>query len=715
MNNQTSLIGIILSNGAKKYRVLHFANDSYVLCQMETPSINIYSYSAKFLFYQIENKQLTTIPEEAPIIVDLDSLSEKEKESFFTKKTIVDKIVAQYGPQFLDLTNKKPKPLIKELTDHYHIAKSTIWRYIRCYLQSGFAPSSLLDNRTIRQKNVLKEQYVYQRKTGRPTDDGIQTGILLDQSVYEQFDEALNRFKKGKVLSLADAYRWIITSYYARISPDGAFIPPAISEIPTKRQFYYYCSKHLSKEEFDIAKLGKAEQRNSKRLLIGNSRADAIRPGQIVEVDAVEADISLISSINPDQCIGRPTVYIMVDVYSSAIVAVSVGLEENSAIGATNLLLNLLDDKVILCKKYGIDINANLWPSNFIPHEIRCDRGAEFKSSHFSEACKLLGITKTMQPGATGSMKGIVEQVFHQFQTQLRSHLVHAGLITKKYNSKHHQESMLSLDDFTKMVLSFVVTHNSKHILNYPITREMLHRPEFQPIPATIWEYGCEKFGTPTLIMDKDHDQFIACLMKRQSAKISKCGVEFQGLYYYSPDDFDLNREMYDCGSNQKPFSILWDPRSMKKIYYMCENKLLSIPLNPNLPHQLEFGEMSYAEYLQYKKLRSQLKIVGRRHNENVEILRYMNNESVVDSAKKDALSDTSDIQKARRKEKHRMRQQNKLDQAFLSHPEALSADTQKIISENCSDTTLNLLDIPDDLKDAYKNFMNNEAKKHDL
>ena len=715
MNNQTNLLGSILSVGAKKFRVLHFSNDSYVLCQMETPSINIFSYSAKFLFHQIEIKQLTIIPEESPIIVDLDSLSEKEKESFFSKKEIVDKIVAQYGPLFLDLANKRPKPFIKELTDHYHIAKSTIWRYIRCYLQSGFAPSSLIDNRTIRQKDVLREHYIYQKKPGRPPKSGIQTGIILIPSVYEQFDEALNRFKKGNAASLIDGYRWMLASHYVRIAPDGARILPPISEMPSKRQFYYYCSKHLSKEEYDIVKLGKVEQRNARRLLTGNSRADAIRPGQIVEVDAVEADVSLVSKQFPNQSIGRPTVYMMVDVYSSVIVAVSIGLEENSAIGATNLLLNLLDDKVMLCKKYDIDIDAKLWPSNFIPRELRCDRGPEFKGSHFSEACKLLGITKTMEPGATGSMKGIVEQVFHQFQTQLRSHLVHAGLITKKYNSKHHRESMLSLDDFTKMVLSFVVTHNSKHILNYPITKEMLQEPEFQPIPATIWEYGCEKHGNPTLIMEKDHDQFIACLMKKQTAKISKRGVEFQGLFYYSPDDLDLNREMYDCENKRKSFSILWDPRSMKKIYYMRENKLLSIPLNPNLSYQLDFGEMSHAEYTQYKKRRSQLKIAGRYHNENVEAFRYLNNESVVDSAKKDTLSDTSNIQKARREEKHRMRQQNKLDQALLPHAETLSAEVQKSIPENTTGVQNDPLEVPDDLKDAYKIFMNNEAKKHDL
>ena len=153
----------------------------------------------------------------------------------------------------------------------------------------------------------------------------------------------------------------------------------------------------------------------------------------------------------------------------------------------------------------------------------------------------------------------------------------------------------------------------------------------------------------------------------------------------------------------------------MEKIYYIHENKLLSIPLNPNHPNQLEFGNMTYDQYLEYKKERNDRKREGKRHNEMIAIARYAANQSTVDSAKKDSLSDTDHIQEARRAEKQVSRQQNKLDQTLLPQGVTLSEESSKSTTENSTRTQHDPLEIPDDLKDAYKNFMNNEAKKHDL
>lgn len=119
---------------------------------------------------------------------------------------------------------------------------------------------------------------------------------------------------------------------------------------PTYKQFYYYAQKHLTKEEKDLIKTSAAEQRNNKRLLISDSLKDVYGPADMVEIDACEADVSLVSELDPDQAIGRPIVYFMIDVYSRIILAVSVAFDNNSILGITNLFLNLADDKQEYCK-----------------------------------------------------------------------------------------------------------------------------------------------------------------------------------------------------------------------------------------------------------------------------------------------------------------------------------------------------------------------------
>ena len=120
----------------------------------------------------------------------------------------------------------------------------------------------------------------------------------------------------------------------------------------------------------------------------------------MVEIDACEVDISLVSSLDNNKTIGRPIVYFMIDVYTRLILAVSVAFDNNSILGVTNLFINLSDDKKKYCAKYGIEYdNDKIWPSNIIPRRLRVDRGSEFKSKEFDRICNELGIEKQLVSG----------------------------------------------------------------------------------------------------------------------------------------------------------------------------------------------------------------------------------------------------------------------------------------------------------------------------
>lgn len=73
--------------------------------------------------------------------------------------------------------------------------------------------------------------------------------------------------------------------------------------------------------------------------------------------------------------------------------------------------------------------NPAMWQSNIIPRRLRVDRGSEFKSKEFNRICNELGIEKQIVPGASGSLKGIVEQSFHQMHSKQNPHLENYGLI----------------------------------------------------------------------------------------------------------------------------------------------------------------------------------------------------------------------------------------------------------------------------------------------
>ena len=114
----------------------------------------------------------------------------------------------------------------------------------------------------------------------------------------------------------------------------------------------------------------------------------------------------------------------MRDVLTHAVVAVSVSLENNSFLGYTNLFLNLGEDKKEFCAKYDIDLNdERLFPSNFLPLDFYSDRGSDYKSDPAEKLCNALGINRHIVTGGSGSMKGMIEQWFHQIHTMVNPYI----------------------------------------------------------------------------------------------------------------------------------------------------------------------------------------------------------------------------------------------------------------------------------------------------
>lgn len=403
------------------------------------------------------------------------------------------------------------------------------------------------------------------------------------------------------------------------------------------------------------------ETRNANRLLLSSSRKDAIRPGWIVEVDALEVDVSIVSKIYPDQAVGRPIVYFMLDVYSSMIVAASASFENNSMIGLTNLLLNLADDKTEYCRKHGFNTDAEkYWKSNFFPHELRCDRGSDFRSNKFEEICKRLGITRTLQTPGMGSMKGIVEQSFHQFQSSFRPYLEEKGLITQRYDSNHHREAMLDIDSFEQMLIAFILEHNRKSISNYPLSTEMI-KDKVVPTPINLWEYGCKKQGAPTPITSANRTQFIFDLMPEANASLSRKGLTYKQLSYINSDPW-LLAKMYDLQKKREKFQVRYDPRNVSYIYYIGKNNELCVAsLNDGIPHMLDYKDLTWKEYLDLLQEKKELIAKGESDNIEIDYDQHKIYSTIVGSAYSPVLSNTKGLREARKLEKEARNAENSL------------------------------------------------------
>ena len=681
-------IGNILADQTKhiSYRVIAISYGQITLCELNCSNFNLIQAEQSSLMSLINEGSISVV-EDDEIVFNEDNLTNEIKEKYQKNKSLMNELLKEYGPTYMELVGRKGKPKVVELQKKYNISKCSFWRLCCKYFQSGLRDSALIDSRHF--GNGTNKEYSYSSKTGR-SSEYIKSGIIISDEVKKYFDEALKDYKSGRHKTIKSAFDKMNLLHFTKtviVNGKPTIVLAPESERPTFRQFSYYFNKHLTNQEKDLIKTSAMEQKNNKRLLLSDSLNGVKGPGDLVEIDACEADISLVSVLDPTKTVGRPIVYFMIDVYSRIILAASVAFDNNSILGLTNLFLNLADDKQEYCARYGITYdNPQIWPSNIIPNRVRCDRGAEFRGKEFERICNELGIERLLVLPGSGSMKGVVEQSFRQLHLNNNVHLEDHGLIQKRHDSDHHRSATLNIEEYTKMVISFILTHNQKCLETYPITKNMIEN-RIKPIPALLWEYGLNNCYIPRPIPSKE--QYLFNLMTPINAKVTRKGITYKGLWYINPHDKKLAREMFDAGNKHVSFEARMDTRDVGYIYYLRNNKLAIATLNPMLNGNADYSGMTLKQYEDYLHGKNELLAEGRIHNEELSAFGYAINHSIVKEADKQMLPDPKNIRESREIEKQAKSQSNKISKRLKMAPkqEAIKAPAEPVETKNIIDT----------------------------
>lgn len=651
---------IIKDNRNKKsYILLKMDTNFCYLCEQNISKLYIIAVPIVVLVNELEKNNLIQENNERNIF-DTNLMSEEAVKDYYLKKTVITEVMNIYKNDFIDLQKKRLRPEIKEITNKYGIKIRTLRKWLLLYFQSGFQNGSLVDSRIIgHNKGKL---YKSDKKLGRPSEYNLSTGVVRNEQTIKNFEEAVKDYKSGRCKTIRSAYNKMNYQHYSEIvikNGRQVFTLKSESERPTFRQFSYYLNKHITKTERDIIKTSAAEVRNDKRLQLSDSLKGVNGPGDLVEIDAVEADVSLISEIDNTKTVGRPIVYFMIDVYSKAIIAMSVSFDNNSMLALSSLFLNLGDNKKEYCSRYGIILsNDKLWPSNFYPRRVRVDRGSDFKSKEFERICLEFGIEKQLVTGGMGSLKGNVEQSFRNLHREQNVHLENYGLIEKRHDSNHHKEAALTVNDYTKMVINYLLYYNQRYIDNYPLNKEMI-KESVKPIPAILFQYGVNKYGKPRSIIN--NEEYLYSLMTPIKVKITNKGIMYKGLNYIPRNDDDLMYEMYFIGTKSKSFEVRMDKRDISVVYYVKDNKLHSAILNPGKTSNEGFMNMSFKEYDDYRKQKAHMRYEGMKYNEQLEADLFAVDHSIVKSVKKDTLSNNKDLRENREQQKQKTSKENSI------------------------------------------------------
>lgn len=608
------------------------------------------------------------LEEDIPVHVNTSALSVKEKEKFDHKAAFINEFMSLYGPDFTSFFKGGKKQTYVELYTRHGFCQSTADRIVRTWLQSGCQMETLAVMRKTERK-----PYKYSKKTGRPSFTA--QGIVLDEKAMEAFAFGLEEYKRGRQVSIRDAYVRLTNEFYLEEQEGHIVLAPA-DKRPTERQFRNFLSRTLSCDEVEKIKTSVREYQNNSRLLLSGPLDPTLSPGRILEADALEVDINIVSSFDTEQNISRPILYILVDKYSHAIVAFHVGFDNNSMMGLSSLMMNLFDDKKELLKNRNIDIDpSSWWPEPFIPREIRCDRGSDFASDQFSEICRQLNIERTLEPGAMGSMKGLVEESFRLFHLGIRADFERYGFISKRHDSNHKREACLTIDEMFLLTVDFVKFHNTFYTKNRKLSRDMM-KEKVEKSPSSIWAYGVRKFGNPIPVTHLNRSKLLYSLMKEDQASISREGICLHGLYYTTLDQKILlkmktarnNAGRRDTQGNRlNSMVVRRDPRSINTLYYISDNELKMLNINPAKCGGLK--DMTWEEYEDYRRLERQKDTDGDIANLLNKVRRKNVNEMILASTNRNTYADAKDILPARKAEKNRQNFENSIQKRLSEKP----------------------------------------------
>lgn len=317
-------------------------------------------------------------------------------------------------------------------------------------------------------------------------------------------------------------------------------------EYPTWRQFHYYYTKHYDEQGRQVLRTTPANRRLNKRALLGNNRWGVAGPGHTYTIDSTVADIYLVHHHRRDLVIGRPIVYVVVDVWSGAVVGFYVCLS-------------------------GPDWESTkiaLFCSAFDPEKMAKIRGLKYKPTfrHKPKLCKILlsdrgealsllarktSFQIQMEQGIAamrrGDWKGNVEVQFRIAKDGLLKFVPGAFDARRKemeFNQSDPNAAMMSVREFTEYLYSSFHAFNNKSVTKDRIP-EGMEMEDILPTRAAIWDWGHDMHLNGGI--HRTDDQLIEELLPKYTATTHKNGISLPTapVRYYG--DIDNERDCLIC------------------------------------------------------------------------------------------------------------------------------------------------------------------------
>jgi len=308
-------------------------------------------------------------------------------------------------------------------------------------------------------------------------------------------------------------------------------VPPEAHEAPSLYQFEQVVKEMDRNFSLTKRNISTTTWNLKHRGVLGSSRDGVFGPAARFEIDATIVDVYLVSVFNRAWLIGRPVLYVVVDVFSRMVVGFYLGLEGPSWEGARLALFNAFSDKADFFRQFGIDVSPDLWPCRHLPHKLLCDNG-ELKSKASDALPKEFGITIQNAAVRRPDWKPNVEQQFNL----INNHTIHfePGALNRRLDEMKRRQctldASLTLPELTRILAYQLIKYNLASYHADALPAEMLGENLTDATPLTVWNWGLEHLTGGAKAIEKQ--KVWTKLLPAATASVRRDGIYFHGRRY---------------------------------------------------------------------------------------------------------------------------------------------------------------------------------------
>ncbi|MBN3793993.1 hypothetical protein [Burkholderia sp. Ac-20392] len=306
----------------------------------------------------------------------------------------------------------------------------------------------------------------------------------------------------------------------------------------------------------------------------GHALQHSVGPGNEYMIDATVADVFLVSRYDRTVVVGRPTVYLVMDVWSRMIVGVLVTLDPPSFAAVALVLENIVTPKDEFCARYGLQIDPGQWPCHDLPgNGMSADRGSDYmKIEAWKRVNHQLHLPISNVKARDPLMHALMERRFGTIPAHFQRESF--GVVEKDATARgapHYAwDATDTLSEFTKKLIRAILVY-----IQTPIGREGAE-PDmiFQGMadtPLNRWNWGMEnRTGS---LRHHSLDEVRMATWPHSTALPTERGLLWQGVYYTSPY---IESTLIHCWGRdaREPVPIQFNPGDMSRILLEGKGRL---------------------------------------------------------------------------------------------------------------------------------------------